>query len=795
MKTRKHRLLQRGLWLALLLVIGASTPEVIAKPNKGPRIAILVDGPNPGLEKLIERAKEELGNFGQAEPVQFPKTKVRVGDFTFKTARRHLEEALADPEVDVVWAFGLIASGAAVQKATSRRLKKPVLAPFVLESSSAALKKLDGGRSNLSYVIWTLALERDLQALRAVQPIRNVAYLMPKPLRDAIPSIESALAADAQKLGVRLHFVSEQDPAQLMQSLPSDIDAVYVALDPRHRPKDLDALADALIRRRLPSFSQMGRLGVEHGLLMGLGGPENAQRLARAVAVNTDAILQGEPPGKLNYVFQQVENLVVNVATAKKIGRPLSWAVISEAEMIGRESDTSARHVNLHDVVTEVRAQNLELRANKEDLEAAQQTVGESVGALLPALDGSLSGNWNDPDGATGASPERRLSWTGNASQVVVNEPAMARLTINKHLRDATRFDNRTAVLNTVQDASVGYLNVLSARATERIQRDNLKVTQTQLAQARLRQEVGRGSRSEIVRLETQLATNRRSVIDAVASRNVAEIELLRLLNRSSEEPFIPEDVSLESSQLMAAGERLQSYMTGPERFDVLRQFMAQEAIRNSPELKASESRLAAQRRQVLSNQLAPFVPEISVSGGVTHTFATGGAGTTEDAQAFFPLNPLSWQVGVTANLRLWEGNARYARIKREKAEARSLSLDLEARRIQIEASLRTTLHRAGASYAGIRLQRDAAAAADENLQLVQEAYARGKEDIITLVDAQNQALTADLSANTAVYDFLVDLLNVQRAMGRFDFWMSKAEVDDFFQRLKVFADLKETQS
>ena len=371
----------------------------------------------------------------------------------------------------------------------------------------------------------------------------------------------------------------------------------------------------------------------------------------------------------------------------------------------------------------------------------------------------------------------------------------MAQVTINKHLRDATRFDNRTAVLDTVRSASVGYLNVLRARVTEKIQRDNLKVTRTELAQARLRQEVGSGSRSEVVRLENQLATNRRNVIDAVASRNVNEIELLRLLNRASEDRFIPEDVSLESSKLMNNGQRLQSYMTGPDRFAILRRFIALEAINNAPELKAGASRLAAQQREALSRKLTPFLPQISISGSVTHQFATAGEGTSEDAQAFFPLNEFSWQVGVTASLSLWEGNARYARIAQEQAEARSQDLDLQARRIRIEADVRTALHQAGASYAAIGLQRDAADAANENLTLVGESYGRGKADIITLVDAQNQALTGQLDANTAVYDFLVDLLEVQRSMGRFDFWMSESEVDDFFQRLSVFATLAHDKS
>ncbi|MEL7370062.1 MAG: TolC family protein, partial [Myxococcota bacterium] len=602
-------------------------------------------------------------------------------------------------------------------------------------------------------------------------------------MRSAIPKFDAA----------GTFLASGRDGQALVQGLPADVDAVYVGPDPGRTAKDVKALAAALIDRRLPSFSQVGRYEVEQGLFMGLNGPENAERLARAIAVNTDAILQGEAPGKLNYVFQRTADLVINAATAKAIDRPLSWAVLSEAELIGKRAAQDARKVNLAQVAREVRDRNLSLRANQEELKAAQASVRESFGAFLPALDGSISTQWTDPDAATGINPERSAAWSGTASQVILNEPAMAQLTINRRLRDATQFDNRTAILDIVQSASIAYLNLLRALATERIQRENLKVTRMELSQADVRQQIGAGGRSEVVRLQNQLATNRKSVIDAVAGRNVAEIELLRLLNQASEAPIQPEDVSLQSLPFMATGERLQRYMTGPSGFRVLRRFMAREALQASPELKATQARLAAQQRRLLSTKLALFVPQISLTAGVTHTFATGGAGTSAEAQAFFPENPFNWQVGLAANLRLFEGTARYARVRREHAETRSQVLVLEAQRIQVEAGLRSTLHQAGASYAGIQLQQDAADAADENLALIQEGYRRGKDNVITLVDAQNQALTGKLNATTAVYDFLIDLLEVQRSMGRFDLLMSEAEVEDFFQRLRTFAELKET--
>ena len=67
------------------------------------------------------------------------------------------------------------------------------------------------------------------------------------------------------------------------------------------------------------------------------------------------------------------------------------------------------------------------------------------------------------------------------------------------------------------------------------------------------------------------------------------------------------------------------------------------------------------------------------------------------------------------------------------------------------------------------------------------DAYSRGAVSIITLIDAQQTTLAADEAAANAVYDFLVDLMNVERAVGRFDFFRTPEERESFLQRLSDF--------
>jgi outer membrane protein TolC len=71
----------------------------------------------------------------------------------------------------------------------------------------------------------------------------------------------------------------------------------------------------------------------------------------------------------------------------------------------------------------------------------------------------------------------------------------------------------------------------------------------------------------------------------------------------------------------------------------------------------------------------------------------------------------------------------------------------------------------------------------------VSDAYAGGTVSITTVLDAQNAALSSAESAANAVHDFLLDLMRVERAMGRFGALQPDAERQEFLTRLKALKE------
>ena len=92
-----------------------------------------------------------------------------------------------------------------------------------------------------------------------------------------------------------------------------------------------------------------------------------------------------------------------------------------------------------------------------------------------------------------------------------------------------------------------------------------------------------------------------------------------------------------------------------------------------------------------------------------------------------------------------------------------------------------------GASFASIRELTLSAEAAAKSLNVVQDAYARGAVSILDLLDAQNAALVSQELAENAVFDFTIDLMSVERAVGKFYLHLSDEEAQEYLQRLEAY--------
>lgn len=783
----------------LAIALGLASPARAQMGCDPCTIGLVLDGPWDRNDEVRSSIEDEIVDLVGADVrVVFPAEKRLVADWSLDGARAAVERLLADPEVDILLTSGPVASTYAARRAA---FPKPVVAAFVLSPEVQGIPVVRNdqddrvsGVANLNYVTFPGSLVTELLRFREVVPFRHVTLLVSEAILAAIPELADNIRRGFAALDMEFALVqvgTTVDPA--LGAIPAETEAVFVVPLIQLSSSEFDRLVAELAARKLPSFSYWGRSEVERGLLTSIYLDTDFRRLGRRVALNVQRILRGEDAGAIPVDFRRGERLTLNLATARAIGAYPSWSVITEAELLDDERRDVARRLDLPTAAREAVAANLDVRTADRFVAAGTQAVRAAKSALYPQVSLSSRTQVIDKDRAEvgfGSQPQRLYLGSVGVSQLLYSDAAGADVDIQEQLQASREQTLQQTRLDTALAGAVAYLNVLRAKTVEQIQRENFTVTRSNLELADVRQRIGVARRSEVIRWENQIANNRRDVIAANAQRNIAEMELNRLLNRPLEEPFETADVDLASPSLLTTAARLEPFVGNPVAFDIFREFMTQEGLALAPELRQLDATVRAQERAVLAADRAFWAPIVALEGEVSGT-ETGGPGSGVPdlglPLAFSRPNGFNWTIGVSASLPIFTGGGRRAERQRLREELAERRIERRASAERIEQRLRSALHQAGASYAAIELAELAADAAHGNLALVTDAYEQGAVPILDLLDAQNAALVADQVAASSVYDYLIDLMQVQRAVGRFDFFMTSAEYQEFLERLRAF--------
>ncbi|MGF1468972.1 MAG: TolC family protein [Sandaracinaceae bacterium] len=807
-------MLKRLRWIGAIgsvaLALGVPNAGAQGQRSRGELVVgVVVDGPSDAYRTLTADVRAEVEALaGPGSPrIRFDDELVREADFSRAGVTAAVDDLLADGRVGLLLAIGAVATEVIAPRES---LPKPVILAEVYAPQRDRLPRAgtSSGRRNLAYVVGSLDFETDLERFRTIARFERLDIVLYGRSAQEIGGLEAYVrrVSRERRVELRVHNV-ESTPEAILAALPEGAQAVYLGPLIHLEDAQLRTLAVGLEERGIASFTPLGRELVSAGILATATSRDDRIRRARRVALLIQRVGRGEDPARFPVTFEQRERVVINYETARAIGIYPPWSLLIDAEVIGQRRSEVERNLNLDATLAEAVARNLDLRVANASVRVGQQDVDRARAPLLPSLQVDATGALIDVDRSNnlGTPGQWSANWGFTATQVLFSEGAWTQFRAEERLQDARKLDRDTIRLDIILEAAEAYLNVLRTLTAERVQRDNLRLTRENLALARVRVNVGTSGPADVYRWEAAIANSERDVISASATRNQAEIELNRVLLYPLEDPFLISETDLDDPFDMVAGYRpVFRYLDNPWSFRVFRQFMAEEAVRNSPELQALDAQIAAARRQIEGFGRVLWLPTFALQGTFTHNFFNEGGlnpqqpvevpdGLPPELEQIFGsfgggFDAFDFQVGLTASLPLYAGGERYANLR----QARELVAQLEEQRAstaqRVEQRIRAAMHVAGASYAAVGLTRRAADATRRNLELVTRSYREGATTIITLIDAQNQALQAALAAETAVYDFLVDALRVERASGVFTAFEEPAVQADFNERLRSFA-------
>ncbi len=774
---------------------GAEKCNVLAQRHRIVRLGIVTDGATPADQELVKLFKKEIAAMGSGElTISFPPDLTLAGDDSRAGVGQALERLLHNSPADIVLTLGIISSTAAMER---KSLPKPVVAPyiadFVLKSRSPDRQK--GGIKNLTFIDSMYYLDHDVETFRKIVPFKHLAVILDRRTVAAFANLDQLAADFGRRHHLQVTIVeADHDPGAVIAAIPATADAALVGPLWHFTASQNAELARRLTEEGIPGFGIWDRRQVENGLLAGLETASKQEIIARRTAVAVMDIIQGEKPASVDVEFIRDRQLTINMATVRALnyssasratGIYPDLLTLTNASLINEERRDIKRHLNIKKAVTEAVTANLKLLSAATNIKAGQYSVKEAQADLLPRIDLETGARALDDDRAKlagGSTPER--AWTGGAagSILLYSEKKWAKYRAEEHIQRSRESYWERVRLDTMYKASVAYLNVLRAKTIARIYGDNLKLTKANLKRAQLKVATGAAGPDEVYRWQSKYAKDRSRVLYRQSEVMDSMQALNRVLHRPLQELFVPDEATLADPLFIVGNHFFFRLLENPYYLQRFKNFAVREALELRPELKEYDAVIKAKERLKTAAKRERWLPDFSVDWKVEQYLADDGSGQRDDS----PLNDTDWNIGIYARLPVFEGGKKIARANRLQEEVSRLQIDRNAMAEAITQDVLAALNKTRASYPSIALSRMAAEAARNNLKLVTDSYVEGIKTIIDLLDAQNQSLNANLDAANAVYNFLIDFMGVERAMGEFisyipedqrQAWLEKAQI------------------
>jgi outer membrane protein TolC len=743
-------------------------------------VAVVGDGPSDRFELQHQQYIDELlaltSNEFDVEIRHFS------GEWSKQSIDTAIADAYADAEIDLVLVTGFVANQIA---AIRPEFPKPTFLPVIIDVTLVAGDDSvsTSGKANLNYLTAYADFADDLDTLARITPYRNLALFIDTSLASAIPELRDAAYAASDARGIELIEVPHDGvDHRLMNRVPADTDAIFIAGLPRMPPAEFARLVEAINAAGLPSYSFAGVQDVETGLLVTNSEPRDVDRQARLNALNMQAVMLGERAEDQPTGSGSRELLTINMATARRIGLSPSFDVLNDAVQLNKEEDVAGQEYGLVDIMRLALEQNQDLQAERFGVQAGLEEIARARANLMPQVGASAgySLRKDSPAVSAGLFAERSTDAAISLDQLLYSDAASANLKIQKELQQTRLSSLKEFELDVIQAATTAYYTVLNARSQLAVQEDNLRITRQNLELAEDRVRLGTSTPADVYRWQAEVARALIRVSNARAALYQSWETLNRILHRPQGTRIALKEANFDEPFVMKRAEfdKLVRNEADWARFS---DFYLEMARGQAPELEQLSAQISAKRRELTSERRAYWLPEFSIGGRYTSNLSQSGLGA--GPQAGQDLN--DWSVGVQATLPLFSGGLKKANVSRASFELRQLESLRISTAERVEERVRNQLHAAQAAFFQIGLTADAAEASQKNLDLVSDAYESGTVTIIEQLDAQDTNFAASAAKEESLYNFLITIMSLQRAIGGYDFRLTPEARDAQAARLR----------
>lgn len=398
------------------------------------------------------------------------------------------------------------------------------------------------------------------------------------------------------------------------------------------------------------------------------------------------------------------------------------------------------RAVTLDQAIEIALRRNPALDQARTNIESAEHSRLAAFGSFLPDLNMS----YGYSNASTG-----RLDPTG---QGIVNTSYSAQLSASYNIFDGWRrfSDLKSARLGvreenaryretqyeTIRLVKQAYFNSVAARELVGVEERRVQRQEDQLAFVEQQLELGRATRSDLLRSQVDLNNARLALLNAQNDARTTTFQLTAVVG--SDTRLGP----VEEATL------------APIPLDYTREQLIEIADRGAPAVQTARAATEAAEAAV-SGARSAYLPSLSFSGGWAWS----------DQE--FPPTDRSWSLSLRGSYPLFNGFQRETQVYQARARAELATAQERATRLNLRSDLEAAYSSAQAAQAGIDLAEQSVELSEESLRVEQERYRLGLSTILDLQTAQITLSQAEVDLVQSRFDYQLALAQLEALLGQ----------------------------
>lgn len=278
--------------------------------------------------------------------LEFPADAHWTGEWNGKQRKQNKKNAIerlnAAKDIDLMMAFGTYAG---LDLANSLHQVPTMLFSTSDPVRSGIVKSAaESGHAHFHACVDPEKYQRQIRLFHTVAGFKRLGIAF----QDTPAGRTYAALDDVRKVAGELNFevvecaypiqkaYSEEERKRLLachRSVAEKCDAFYLTIQTGVTLETLPELLAPFFEHRIPTFSQGRTFEVRHGVLMSLA-QQNFRSVAKFHARIFSRILHGENPGGLPQLFEDKQEIAINLETAKKIGFNFPLDILAGAKEI-----------------------------------------------------------------------------------------------------------------------------------------------------------------------------------------------------------------------------------------------------------------------------------------------------------------------------------------------------------------------------------------------------------------------------------------------------------------------------